>query len=388
VNGEVDASGLKHDKIDPKALVQTLQGGVQWILGPQSGSFTMKLYLPGHGAATTGSVTVDAMETFYGFIFGNATPTATAGDTATGTGTASTPHTTGANGFVAGGLLRGGIGGTSADGRGNGQGSVVSTHAANVLTLLVAFDGALSAADALKPCVNLYLPEDPNDATAAVASFRCELLSANYRYRCHGCFVSGVKFSGGNAGELPSLDVTVTVSWWEYSVATAAFPSSVTSNRYNPAPTAGGSLFLAPVGTATRDTTSKRNIRSLSIDIGLGVAPLMGLNGVSQYQTIVGAVRVPSPIKWSWTEDSGAASDTPELDGFFTGSTAYHILATLGPVDGKSVCVYSPNICYSGPRPTQKNVNRVNRTSIEAMAYTGGDTTSQLSQSAIRFGLS
>ena len=52
------------------------------------------------------------------------------------------------------------------------------------------------------------------------------------------------------------------------------------------------------------------------------------------------------------------------------------------------VAIYFPNLCYTGPRPTQRNANRVNTMPIEAMAYTGPDSTSQLSQSAMRIGLS
>jgi hypothetical protein len=386
-NGLIDVSGLKHDKIDPKALVQTLQGGVQWIPGPQSGSLVTTTYLTGLGSAPgAGAITVDALATWLKTVFGNATLTAASGDTATG-GTATVPTTTSSATFAAGGLFRCGTGGTpGADGRGNGQAGVVSTHIVHALTSLVALDAAPNNGDILKPCLNFYLPEDPLDASAVVASLRYEILTANYRYRCHGCFATAIKITGGNAGELPSIQVTWTVSRWEYTVATGAFPSAVTSTRNQPAPTGAGTMFLQPVGTSTR--APLRNPRSFSIDITLGVAPLLGINGVSQYQTIVGAVRVPSQIKVSWTEDSGAAADSPELDGFFMGTTPYHLLIVWSPVDGKSVSFYLPNICYTGPRPTQKNVNRVNRMSIEAMAYTGPDATSQLSASAMRMGWS
>lgn len=373
----VDASGLKHDKIDPNRVVQYLQEGTSWILGKQSGSFKTKIHATGHGSSTSGALTVDAIETFLSFVFGKVTASAASGTTASG-GTATAPTTVASATFAPGSLCRVGA---QNDGRGNGQGAAISTHAATTLNLLTGLDVAPTNGDVVYTGENLYIPETPTDASTACTGLRFALVTANYRYECHGCFPMSVKLSGTNPnGETPYWEIDWGVSWWRYSVA-PAFPSVVASNQYNPAPNAGGTMFLNDVGTATR---VKRTHRSLSIDITLGIVPLEGPGGVTPYQTIIGAKRVPSTIKVTWMEDSEAATASPALDGFFTGTTRKHMLVTLSPANGASLAIYFPNLCITGARPVQKADNKINRIACEAMAYTGPTTTSELTLSAMR----
>ena len=193
-------------------------------------------------------------------------------------------------------------------------------------------------------------------------------------YELHGCFIKALSLTGLNTGEIPAIEITIGVSWWQYAGGT--FPSVVAQNAYSPAPVAAGSFFLNTVGTTTR---AKRTHRSLSIDWTLGVVPLSGPGGANQYQTIVGARRTPDSIKLSWTEDAAAGNDA-----LWTGTSRYHACITLNAVSGSAVGFYMPNLCITGARPMQMDDGGINRQKIEAMAYTGPTTTSDLTLSAIR----
>jgi hypothetical protein len=378
----VDASGLRHDKIDPQRVVQLLQSGTAWILGPMGGSFKTRIWATGHGSATTGATSTDAMETFLQYVFGGLLATAASGTTSSGgTATALTTAASATFHAGAGGIFRVG---TLGDARGNGQAGVVSSHVLTTLTSLVAIDAAATGTDAVMPCINVYTIEDATAAGASITGTRFLLLTANYKYECHGCFPMSVSLRGTNAGEVPYWEIEWGVSWWRYT-ASGTFPSTVTSNQYTPAANAAGSMFLNDVGTATR---AKRTYRSLEVNITLGVQPLMGPGGVNAYQTIVGAKRVPSDISLRWTEDSEAATASPALDGFFTGTTRKHMLVTLNPTNGASVAFYCPSLCITGARPVQSMNERINRIAIEAKAYSDDSRTDPLPRSAFRFGYS
>lgn len=379
----IDVSGLRHDKIEPNRVVQLLQGGTLAIPGVMGGSFRTRVWATGHGSATTGATSADAMETFKAYVFGGILATAASGTTASGgTATALTTAASGTFHAGAGGIFRVG---TLGDARGNGQAGVVSSHITTTLTSLVAIDAAPSGTDAVMPCVNLYTIEDATAAGATITGLRFLIMTANQKYECHGCYPMSVRFGGTNPGEVPFFDIEWGVSWWRYSTA-GTFPSSVTSNQYTPAPNAAGSMFLNDVGTATR---AKRTYRSLEVNITLGVQPIAGPGGTSVYQTIVGAKRVPSEITVRWTEDADAsATATPVLDGFFTGTTKKHMLVTLNPTNGASVTFYCPNMCIVGARPVQAVSDRINRFSIEAKAYADDSRSDPLPRSAIRFGYS
>lgn len=373
----VDCSGLTHDKLDPQRVVQYLQEGTPHIIGVQGGSFKIRMHAHGHGSSTSGALSTDPIETFLGtFVFGKLTQSAASGTTASG-GTASAPTTVASATFTAGALCRIGALG---DARGNGQAAAISTHVTTTLSLLTAIDASPSNGDVIYTGVNLYLPESANDASTSITGFRALLATWNLRYECHGCYVKSLKLGGTGHTQTPYWEIEIGVSWWRPSTA-GAMPSTVTQNAYNPAPNASGSMFLNDVGTATR---AKRTFRDLTIDIELGIVPLFGPGGVNQYQSTVGAKRVPSKIKVGWTEDADAATATPTLDGFWSATAKKHMLVTLNPTNGASLAIYFPQLCITGRRPVQMATDRINRMRIEAMAYTGPTNTSELTLSAMR----
>jgi hypothetical protein len=372
----VDTSGLTWDKQDSTRVEQYLQGGSQWVLMGKGGSFSIKLDLCGHGTTTAGSPTIDAIETFLGYVFGNAALSASASTTLTG-GTATAPTTTASGTFAAGSGCR--IG-TLGDGRGGGQFHAISTHSTTTLNLLTGTAVAPNNADVLYPACNIYPFETPpaSGINATVPGLRFRLLTKNLQYACHGCFPTSVSISGLSPGERPQVEITFQVAWWE--PVSATFPSALSSNQYNPAPVAAGSLFVADVGTATR---TARTCRSFSLEYTLGMVALPGPGGADSYQSIVGCRRIGDAIKVSWVEDADAATTTPVLQGYATGTTSKHVLYTLSTTAGSAVGFYFPKICISSV-PTQMQDGEINRMPFEGMAYTGGTTTTDLTASAMR----
>lgn len=378
--GRVDASGLRHDKIDSERVVQYRNDGTQWVLMAMGGSFKTLLDLPGHGTTTAGSPTVDALETFLGYVFGNTALSSGTSTTLTG-GTATVPTTTAAGTFSAGGLC---VIGALGDGRGNGQMHAIATHVVLNLTLLTAMDGAPLNGDILYPVGMMYTSEGPTAAgllgSGATPGLRFRLLTGNLRYECHGCYPTAVSLSGFSPGGRPQIEITWAVSWWRYTTAT--FPSVVASNTYNPAATAAGSVFLNDFGTATR---VKRAVRDFRIDYSLGMVPLEGPGGANQYQKCVGCRRTPDKIKVSWTEDADAATTTPVLPGKATAQTFQHLLATLSTAAGSRIGFYFRRLAVTTV-PIQSDNGGINRLSVEAEAQVSTTTTNDLTLSAFCMG--
>ncbi len=124
----------------------------------------------------------------------------------------------------------------------------------------------------------------------------------------------------------------------------------------------------------------------MTLNIALGVVPLMGPGGANAYQKIVGAHRTPTKITLNWTEDADAATATPTLDGYHSGTTRKHVMVTLNTTNGSALGFYISNGCITGARPVQTGGDGINRIAVEMTAYTGATTTSELTLSALRIG--
>ncbi len=368
----VDTSGLKHNKVDSMRTQPYRNQGSQWILGIQEGSFKTKHYMTGHGSTTAGSVTAGIIETLMGYVFGNVTAGAD-GTTFTG-GTASVPLTTSSGTFAAGSLVRAGALG---DARGNGQFAAVSTHSTTSLNLLTALPAGPNNADVCYTSVMYYPSSSPT--SVSMSGLRFLLQTANVQYECHGCVATDIALGSFKAGMIPYIEITWTVSWWRYSTAT--FPNTASTETFQPAPIAAGSIFVNTVGTATRAT---RTARDLTITYKPGVVMLPGHGGASPYQQYVGAVRTQDQINVSWTEDADAATTTPVLPGYGTATNAKHILASLSTTNGSALGIYLRNVAITNV-PTQVNDGGINRFKITGRAYTSSTTTSALTLAPIVF---
>lgn len=372
----VDASGLVHNKSTAEYTEQYRGAGNRPVLMTMGGSFRMKIDLCGHGATTSGSPSVDAIETFLNLVWGGTGAFSLAtSQTATG-GTTAVVTTSGANGVTAGGLVRIGA---LADTDGEGQFYSVSDHSSSNLTVDNELLGAPQSGAVIFPVYMMFSNSAPTNA--AITGTRFELLTANTQYRCHGCYPTGVTFSGLSAGERPQLEIEWGVSWYT-DAGTTTFPSTVTSNRYAPSPVAAGSLHINAVGTTTRNAIVYRN---LTIDYTLGVEPLRGPGGVNQYQDIVGAVRTNNEsCKLTFTADSDAAGTTT-LAGWGRSEVDRFAVLTLNPNAGRAVGFKFPKVC-STTVPTQIRDGNVNRVRFEGMAYTSDTLTSELTRARMIMG--
>lgn len=368
----VDASGLEQQKLDPQRVQQYRSGGSQWILGILGGTFKTKMWLAGHGSSTAGTPSLTADETFLGIPFGNVALSLATSQTMTG-GTAAIPTMSGATGVVAGGAV---FNGALGDGDGDGQLYAVATHSGSNLNLIGAMNGAPVNGAVVFPSAMLYPGTSPTSGVA-ITGTRFLLQTANLEYECHGCFPISYEITGLNTAELPAIEITWQVSWWRYSTAT--FPSTVATTTFNPAANAAGSFNVQVVGTTTRNARPARNV---SLQCTIGVQPLMGPGGVNAYQAIVGARRVDDSFVWSWTEDADAATTSPVLPGYGTGTSSYHIEWTGSTTPGSRVGIKSPKVCITNVA-TQQLSDNLNRLTITGQAYQGDTLTSDLTRAPI-----
>lgn len=370
----VDTSGLEQKKL-PSGTVSGYRGEPgDWILGTFECTFKTKLALPGHGSTTTGAVTITALETLLGLVFGNAVTTAT-GSTLTG-GTANAPTTTDSGTLDPGDLC---FIGALGDGDGEGQCYPIATHSATTLTLLTDLQGAPVNGAVRYGGTTIY---PHSSATSSdYTGVRMHISSANTQYLCHGCFPTAVAISGLNPGELPMIDITWTASWFEYKNST--FPSAVSSDTFNPAATAAGSLVVNTVGTSTNSASTRRQYRDLSLEIDLGTIIVRGPGGYNAYSDIRGAKRGQDSCKLSWTEYAEATTTTPELPGLGTSTNRKHAMLTLSVNDGSRVAFYFPSLRVMNV-PRQISIGGINGYRIECMAGVGPTTTSALTLSKWR----
>lgn len=375
MQGKVDVSELKQEKIDSDRVTQRRQDGTQWHLGTfKNATFKTRFELPGLGSSTSGAYSASQLVTLLQYVFGNLTASSASGTTFTG-GTATAPTTTASGTFAAGSLGRAGVLG---DARGNGQWFAVSTHSGNTLNLLTGIPAAPSNGDVTYGAFNLYPSEAPT--STSIQSLRFLLQTANLMYECHGCVAIAVQIGGFQVGKVPFIEITWAVSWYRYSTST--FPTTVATETHQAKATAAGSLFMADVGTATRATLSYLDF---TIDYTLGVELFRGPGGVNAFQEIIGAVRTIDEIKIGAVVNAPAASTNPSIPALATGTTAQHMLLTHNPTANQSVAIYVPNLCLDDV-PSQFDDNGINRLRLTGHAYTGPTTTTDLTASAIRFG--
>ena len=385
--GAVDPSGLTQEKVDIERTVQYQNDGHHDIRGVQGGSVSIDLMLSGHGGATTGSISATAEETFLGRVIGNLDVTqigTTAGstweDADSGLGDLAVGGT-----FLAGGLCRIGV---LNDGEGEGQFHAISTFTDNGaspddIVLLTAAGGTPQSG------VQIYAPAliFPNEGPTAttVTSMRLEIMTANQQYQCHGCYPTAITFSGFNAAELPRASVTMAVSRWTTSSGT--FPTATSQTTNSPAPVAAGSFYQQNNGTTTRQT---RDIRDFNLSIDLGMVPLVGPGAVNAFQNIIGVRRTKCQATFDFVLDSEAAGTDTFGDIWNTAEATiayHHILYSLSIEDGRAIGFYFPRCLITGQRPTQLDLDGINRKRVFYRAISSATTTTELTNANFVLGI-
>lgn len=376
VLGEVDCSGLEQAKVDAARTVQYQSDYTHPIRSVMGGSFRTRMWLPGHGAATTGAISLDDHETLLGYVFGNATSSGSGTTISGGGATTTSLPVAAASGLAPGAIVWVGVLG---DEGANGQASVVSTHAASTVALLVALPAAPADTEAVASSVMVYMHETPADAE--IQSTRWLLQTANQEYSCHGVYPRSVTIDGLSPGEIPAIEVEWGVSRFEPTAAT--FPSATAVDTHNPAPIAAGSLFIQNRGTTTRQTVE---CRSFKVTIDLGVEPKMGPGGVGEFQHIVGAARGRQSVTVEFEVDADDANGSYSTwaGRWDSDSQDYHLLYNFnGAASGRRMALYLPNACIVDRRPMQIG-GGINRERIVMRAKTGLTTTSARTLSAAR----
>lgn len=376
--GPIDPSGLTQEKLDPDRLVQLRNEITPGVNGLFGGEFETKFYLHGQGSTCAGSITLCALATLLGIVIGNAAAAGT-NTTATGTGTATAPGVNAATGGVAGALLRvGAIG----DAAGGGQFAVLSSHAASVMTLLTALAGTPANGAVFYNPANIYPTENPT-GVHSITGTRWLFQTANQEYECHGCYPKSVTFSGTGPAEEPMVTIKWGVSWWR-PVASPTMPSATTVQVFAHTKNACGSVFVQTLATATRATVA---VRSFTFTIELGIVEVRGHGGVNQYQAVVGCTRTPDKISGEFVLDAEDATATPTLAATWDANTVQHLLYTASAADGSSWAIYFPYIRPDGAKPTQKDLDGLNRVPFKFLAGADNTKSTDLTRSAYRIAL-
>lgn len=362
----VDLSGITQMMLDSSRVTARRLAYSKGVLGPWSISFTCVSNLTGHGSTCAGAITATALARYLGNVLGGRDATLASGTTATG-GTAAVPTLTAASGFPAGGMVRfGALGDTD----GEGQFYRFTTHAANSLNLSMALAGAPQNGAVV------YSPElvYPADSSCAMTGRRFRLLTADSQFVVHGCFPTSISFQGLGPGERPQVSVTWAGSWAEQIAG--SFPTTPTADEFPWQPaSAGGSFTLQDVGTTTHATYG---VRAISIDYTLGMSPVMGGNGVNQYQVITGATRTRDSIMLNVTLDAQGADATPQWWDSWGANTSQHSDYSLHSADGTAVGFGFRNLCWMDKRPPQSSMNDRNTIPLTFRADLGSTTTSDL----------
>lgn len=371
----VDLTGITQVMNDPSRVTTYRNAYSKGVLGNWAISFTTTHNLTGHGSTAAGAITATALARLLGIVLGGRDTTLAAGTTLTG-GTTTAPTTTSSGTLPTMGMVRLGALG---DGDGEGQFYAHNNHATTTLNLLVAMAGAPANGAVL------YSPElvYPADSSCSQTGTRWRFMTNDLQFCVHGCFATGLSITGLSPGEKPTVSINWTGSWAQPISTT--WPTTPAPDEFNwQAPSAGGSLFLNDVGTTTRATYG---VRAFSIDYSLGMAPVMGGNGVNQYQVITGATRTKDTIMVNLTLDGQGADATPQWWDAWATNTNQHLLYTLHSADGTAVGFYFRNLCWFGNRPSQSSTNDRNTIPLTLRADVGSTTTNDLTLSPMLIGL-
>lgn len=383
---QIDVSNLTRELIDRGGVFQYLSEKDLAALGPFGAStFTTSHYLEGHGGTTAGSLTQTDLNRLFAHVFGNVDVTQVG--TTVNTPTDADTFTVVGGTILDGGLIRLGALG---DARGNGQFLAVDDN--STLQLLTAAGAAPNAADVVYAPMLVYPVSSVLSGGIVTASgaasnntLRFRLQTGNLQFICRGCVATSVTFTFGD-GALPM--VTIEWSCVAWNPVSQTFPDvSVATAAKAPAALTAGSLFLQTKGTTTRATEVATGF---SVSYEQNMLPIMGTDGATAGQNIVGWRRGPSRTTVSFSVEAEAVTANPTYHDLFAtdpNSQGYkHILWTGSVVDGSAIGMYFPKCRPIGNIPTQAQVEGLNFVPLQFEALTAADTdaatTNELSRAA------
>lgn len=378
--GPISVDKFSRPKLVPAYTTQLLNEIQPGVNGTYSGEFTITMMLTGHGSTTNGAITLNFLETLLGQFLGAVQAASSAGTTATAGGDADTLNVAAASGYTPGALI--GPLGTIGDGRGNGQFSVVSTHSASVIQLLVAIDAALNNGDIVRNPAVAYTIENPT-TSHAVTSTRWRFLSGNMQYDARGCFPLRMEIVQLSPGEEPMVRFTFGISYYE-EIAAGGFPDPSSQQIFPHAPVANGSCFLGAFGVTTRDATTKLVARSFSIVWNVNVLPRKGPGGVNPGQDIIGATRTRGTGTVEIVVDAPDATATPDLVTKWKTNAKLHLDYTWGAADGQGGALYCPVVFPSEDSPLQYDSGGIQSMRFRGRIGSDASKSTALERAALR----
>ncbi len=377
VLGRVDLSGFMWDKIPREVTTQYRNEMGMPILGPKSGSFTIEVWVAGHGTAATGAISDTAFAALFALIVGAKTtpPSGTTVSSATDADT----WVVGSAGTWAAGHV--GWLGVRGDGRGDGRPFPVLSMSGTTMNAAVALPAAPQNGDVVYTADNVYPDEDPD---ASFTSSRWELATANGVYRAYGCYPTAYEITTEN-GRPMRLRATMATAYWKPVEGVTVPTSDALAENLTPGNFTVGSLFLQAHGTTTRDANSMRaNVRSVSLACRTYLAALPAPGASEEYQLINAVVRTapgvsdPPELVMTVVEDAEAQDATPYIAGLYESQTAMHaLLECNNAAAGKRVALRINKAYFTAPWPSQFRDDQglnMQRWSIAACADPDGTT--------------
>jgi hypothetical protein len=348
-------------------------------LGLRTGRLTITGYVP--GAMTDPGAGAPTTHWFYEMLrdaLGGGLITDDGG-TLSGATDADTMVTTGVSTITPGTIV---FIGAKGDGRGDGQGGAVATWSAGNLQLLNAVAGTPAAADAVRVGMNIY----PTEANPTVTKrFLCLAKTTGAIWQLMGCQMDSASFefpieSGGPI----KYTFVYQAAYWDQGAAAspASLPSGVALPNCDTAVIAGGSFCVQNFGTTARTLVSAR---TLTLSLRMGLAPEVGpaaaqphYTNITGWQSLGCVPTITFAQPWS-----SSAKTSFDADGSSTTFKQFYFQSNSQP--GRRMAFYMPRAYPSGETPQRTNVGGL---LLQTLSFTGAEsttTTSDLTQSAIRF---
>lgn len=346
-------------------------------IGVRTGTLELNVNLTGHFTTSAGALTATWLHDLLGDGLGgkNSAQVGAAGGvgaTAVTDEHIGTDHTAT---LVAGGVIRVGA---KADARADGMCAVVDTTAG---VLVTALPGIPVDADDVGACLMQYHDES---ATLTTKRFLVMHATTNAQFRLLGCQLSGF----APTYPLDNSVATATLSYRcaYYNKTATTFPETATAiGSHEAAPVAGGQFFLNDIQAAASRTSVTKATSEMSLNMNLGLAPILGPGGANTYQNITG---------WARTDVRTTLEITIPYEDFTTwwdtdnDAITYKHGGLLGAntIDGRTHGFYCPSLKPMGQRPdVPVESNEQEYVKVMFHCDEGATTTTELTRSAVRF---
>lgn len=325
--------------------------------GIRGATLDIESYLYGHLTTCSGALVQTQLHEELSTAFGGS-DVAEVGTTLSAATTASSFTLTSTTGWAAGKIGRIGVKG---DGKGDGQAFIVNAVGPPT-TSLVALPATPANGDVVY-AMQLFYHDESKLNTLTSKAFQCGYSStptSGEQFHLFGCQLSKIVFSFPFGG-LPKVKRTYQAAYWQQAATTIPSASPTISDQFC-APTAGGSIHLADIGTATRTTFAAS---SLDISIDLGLEPIISPGGNGTYQNVTGWVRSKAQPTVTMVTPFTTAFQT-WWDTANQSLVSKNMLFTSNGIDARSVAAWFPNLMPVGDRPIQP-VNSNNQTYVKVV---------------------